>query len=337
MKPKALLIRLSSLGDVVHATAAIQPLVSAGWEVHWVTKAAFAPLLEGHPQVKSVHSFGAVRESEARARFFDWVEKERFHAVLDLHDSLRTRLWRFRLRRVAPVFVAGKPRLREILIVVFRLGRWLGFPRGGRALRQRKLAEEVVRRFGGEVKPGGDLTSLVVSAQEEAALPLPKEPFVVLLPGSAWPTKKWPGFEALAAEAASLGPVVVLGGKGDVEIEAIAASARRKNPSSTFQRYGLREAMVALKRARVIVGNDSGMAHVAEALGKRVIVVEGPTHPWMGFSPWRRDSSCLGLDLLCRPCGKTGRICWRFGLRTCLRGLSVPAVMAEVRRHWGLG
>ncbi|NUM88186.1 MAG: glycosyltransferase family 9 protein [Bdellovibrionales bacterium] len=337
MKPKALIIRLSSLGDVVHATAAAEALSLAGWEVSMVTKAAFAPLLQGHPHLAAVHSYEPARqgESAARAAFFSWVEAEQFHAILDLHDSLRTRLWRFRLRRVAKVYVARKPRLREMLILLFRLGKWVGFPPGGRALRCRDLAHQVVREFGGEPVPSARLTRLSVAPEESEPALLPKEPFLVLLPGSAWPGKKWPGFRELAMS--SPGPVVVLGGPEDKEAASIAEAARQRQPASVSLqgKAGLREAMAVLARARAIVANDTGMAHVAEALGRPVIVVEGPTHPWMGFSPWREESSLLGLDLVCRPCGKTGRLCWRFGLRTCLKGVTASAVLAEVRRHWG--
>jgi ADP-heptose:LPS heptosyltransferase len=80
-----------------------------------------------------------------------------------------------------------------------------------------------------------------------------------------------------------------------------------------------------------VIGNDTGMVHVAEALGKDVAMIEGPTHPYRGFSPYRERSLALGLPLLSRPCSKSGRVCVRFGTRLCLRGLSASEVARQLR------
>src|SRR5690606_35675269 len=171
------------------------------------------------------------------------------------------------------------------------------------------------------------------AAAAKVAPLLPPEKYFVFLPGSAWPGKKWPYFAELAERAARLGPVVVLGGEGDLECDAIAERARRINSNSVSLRgkTSMPESAAVIARAALVVGNDTGMVHVAEALGRPALVVEGPTSEALGFSVFRPESQVAALDLLCRPCSKSGRFCWRLGARTCMRGLSVDRVFSALQ------
>jgi ADP-heptose:LPS heptosyltransferase len=337
--PKALVIRLSSLGDVVLATAALGPLHGAGFRLSVVTKAPFAPLLEHHPFVGEIFRWNKTPgERAARREFFRWYESQNFDLVLDLQNSWRTWLWRRRLRKKAPVFVAKKERGREWLILYFRLGRWLAFGRGGRARKFRRLAVDALSSLGVFAPaPGGGLTQVCVREEEKEAVRelLPPGEFAAFFPGSAWKGKEWPYFPELAKVVARKIPVVALGSEKDHACDRIVLSAGQHTGSVSLRgKTDLRQSMAVLAHARWVVGNDTGMLHVAEALGKDVAMVEGPTHERMGFSPYRKGSLLLGLDLFCRPCSKSGRICWR-GTRKCLRGLSVQAVVAKLRA-WGL-
>ncbi len=335
-KPKVLLIRLSSLGDLVLSTAAIAPLRAAGYSVSLVTKSEFASLFLGQAALEQVYAFDKKADGEAVARkkLLDWATLQGFSLVIDLQDSWRTWRWRRSLRRIAPVHVLRKPRLREWLVLFLRLGRWLGFGAGGRALRFREAA---LAALGAEAVDDANLplTRLEAGSEElERVRPLlPSGDFVALMPASAWKSKEWPHFAELAAMIAKKAPVVVLGGSRDDICASVAEAAKAVNPASLslHGKTSLRESMAVLARARWVIGNDTGMVHVAEALGKPVAMVEGPTHPFMGFSPYRDDSVLLGLPLACRPCSKSGRICYRFGTRLCLRGLRVEVVAASLR------
>lgn len=334
---KVLLIRLSSMGDVVLASSAIAPLRAAGYEISLVTKKEFASLWEKHPDVAEIYSFdkNSGGEEAARKEFYAWAEKQGFAFAVDLQNSWRTWSWRRYLRRFFPVCVAQKPRGKEILVLFLRLGEWLGFRPGERALLFRLAAEDALAKRGEFTLAEGPLTRLRVTEEEKTAVAplLPSGPFVVLLPASAWKSKEWPYFPELAAIFARKAPVVVLGGKKDEICALVAAKAMAVNPASRslHGRTSLRESMAILAQARWVVGCDTGMVHVAEALGRDVAMLEGPTHPYMGFSPYRPQSEVIGLSLLCRPCSKSGRICLRFGQRVCLKGLKVADVASRLR------
>jgi ADP-heptose:LPS heptosyltransferase len=316
----------------VLCTSALAPLERAGYSVSLVVKAEFATLFRDQPGIKEVFAFDKSKgESVAREELFAWAAQRKFTLILDLQNSWRTWGWRRRLTGMAPVRALSKPRAREWLILVFRLGPWLGFGRGGRARRFRSF---VLRHLGLEDQ-GEPLTRLTISAAERAEVRalLPPGDFAVVLPAGAWKSKEWPYFPELARALAARVPVVVLGGSKDLVCEAVAAAARAVNPESRslHGRTSMRQSMAVIAEARWVVGNDTGMVHVAEALGKSVAMIEGPTHPYMGFSPYRADSAVVGLPLVCRPCSKSGRVCVRFGTRLCLRGLSAEAVGARLR------
>jgi heptosyltransferase II len=83
------------------------------------------------------------------------------------------------------------------------------------------------------------------------------------------------------------------------------------------------------------LGNDTGLGHLAEAVGVGSFVVFGPTTPEMGFGPWRSQSRTIGKDLWCRPCGKDGRFCYRPKNKfLCMTSLDSSEVLAEVLARW---
>jgi ADP-heptose:LPS heptosyltransferase len=96
--------------------------------------------------------------------------------------------------------------------------------------------------------------------------------------------------------------------------------------------WNLRQAATVLSRSTGYLGNDTGLAHLAEAVGTRALVVLGPTTADMGFGPQGAESRPVGMKLWCRPCGKDGSHCHRLLKRhACLRDLSAKEVSQVAR------
>ena len=333
VQKKVLLIRLSSLGDIVHCTAATQVLQQWDCEVYFATKPAFVPLIDAcMPGVYSYayepHMEGG--EKKARQKFFSWIEEKDFDHIVDLHDNIRTRMWRRALQKRAPLTVAHKPRLQEFCVLFLRMRTKASLGRGGRAFLYRQAALSAIRKMGvfREMENSSySLTHLQVTM--EAALSvqalLPKLDFVVFLPGSAWFGKRWSekNFMELAKKISY--PIVVLGSREEDFCDRIA-QAGSVGSVSMRGKTSFVDCAFILHKARAIIGNDTGLTHMAEALGKDVIVLEGPTSKSLGFTAYRKGSVVLGEPLFCRPCSKNGRICWRLGTRACLRDLSQDKV-----------
>lgn len=341
MRKRALVIRLSSLGDVVLSTAALPPLAAAGYDVYYVTKPAFAELLESDRRIRGVFRYDKRAlggEHSARAAFLAWARAQNFDLILDLHDSLRSWSWRSALRELAPVTVAHKPRWREWAVLFFR---WksAGLGRGGRAKLFQAAAWRALKAKGEAQPVAADrlpLTSLEIPERSPARVPAGD--YVVFAPGSAWAGKRWPEkyFAALGEKLAARAPVVVLGGARESFCAEIALAAARVNPQSVSLHgcTSLSELCAILRGAKAVVGNDTGIVHIAEALGRPVVVIEGPTDASLGFTPYRADSRAVGVDLLCRPCSKSGRFCWRGGSRICLTNVTPAQVESVVREVW---
>ena len=155
-------------------------------------------------------------------------------------------------------------------------------------------------------------------------------PAVALCIGAEYgPAKRWPAthFAALAQRLAAEGYAAwTLGGPGDAEIgDQVAALVA--DVVNLAGRTSLPEAIDLIAAARAVVSNDSGLMHVAAALGRPVIGLYGPTSPVFA-PPLSPAAVILDLDLPCSPCGK--RVC-PLGHHKCLNDLAPEQVLTVLR------
>lgn len=158
--------------------------------------------------------------------------------------------------------------------------------------------------------------------------------FIVLGPGSAWGTKRWPFYPELALLLADRFQVVVVGGNGDVESgEIIAKQLPAGLALNSAGRLSLLASAELIGRARALVGNDSAPQHLASAMGTPTVTLFGPTVPAFGFGPLApksRSAGVTGLD--CRPCDRHGPMRCPLGHWRCMRELSSREVYEILMR-----
>jgi len=155
-------------------------------------------------------------------------------------------------------------------------------------------------------------------------------PVVAFAPGAVGPSKRWPSAayaelcRRLTAEGLS---VWVLGGPDE---KALAADIVADTPARDLTGRDLRDAILALAAAAVAVSNDSGLLHVAAALGTPSIGIFGPTSPWH-WAPLNPLAATIetATELPCRPCHKP--VC-RLVHHRCMRDIPPEAVLAATRR-----
>lgn len=189
---------------------------------------------------------------------------------------------------------------------------------------------------GAEAPPEWPRPELNVPAAEVAAWRQRRElgagggAAVVLAPGAVGPSKRWPAsaYTALARRLLSEGLAVwVVGGPGEKAMaqEIVAGTAARDLTGTD-----LREAILALAAATAAVSNDSGLLHVAAALGTPTVGIFGPTSPWH-WAPLNPLAATIqaDIDLACRPCHKP--VC-RVGHHRCMVEISADHVLAATRR-----
>jgi heptosyltransferase-2 len=152
-----------------------------------------------------------------------------------------------------------------------------------------------------------------------------------LAPGSVWATKRWPGFPALAAELARSATVVIIGSAGDSGIAATISQTAGPSIIDATGRLSLLASAELIRRARLLVTNDSAPLHLASAMNTPTVAVFGPTVPAFGFGPLAERSRTIGIDALaCRPCDRHGPNSCPLRHWNCMREVSVDQVLGAV-------
>lgn len=319
MPHRILLVRFSALGDVLLTTPLVRALATA-WpdaRITYVTKAAAAPVFARSPRVAEVVALdpgGSVRGLARRLAGAPW------DLCVDLHASLRARL----LRMLVPgPWRAVRPR---------RWDRRLCIAFGADRLRD---APPVAERYFAAVsdlgvRPDGEPAEMFTSPEEDArAAALAPGGHVVVAPGAAHATKRWPPshWRALAARLRAEGLTVV--GVGT------AGERERLEDAHAVPAFGegLGVTAALLRHAACAVTHDSGLMHLASAMGAPVVALFGPTTPAFGYAPYRATGVLLHRTLPCRPCAPYGGPRCPLGHHRCMIDID-PATVAEavVRR-----
>jgi heptosyltransferase-2 len=168
--------------------------------------------------------------------------------------------------------------------------------------------------------------------RERLALAEPERRVIALAPGAVGPSKRWPAehYAGLARALTAQGSAVwVTGSSAETDI---AAEIRAANPANIRDLTGpdLRNAILALAAADLVISNDSGLLHVAAAIGTPSIGIFGPTSPWH----WAPLNPLAGIietttTLLCRPCHKPR---CRLGHHRCMRDVPIERLLQETER-----
>jgi len=166
--------------------------------------------------------------------------------------------------------------------------------------------------------------------RRDQGLAIDSRPVMVLAPGAVGPSKRWPAsaYTALARRLIAEGFAVwVVGGP---EEKSLAAEIIGETAARDLTGHDLRNAILALAAAAVAVSNDSGLLHVAAALGTPAIGIFGPTSPWH-WAPFNPLAAIIESKskVECRPCHKP--VC-RFGHHRCMRDIPPDQVLAAVRQ-----
>ena len=228
-----------------------------------------------------------------------------------------------RLIGVEQVFVPGDA-LPDVPLVDLQnsvRSRWL--LRGRSVVRVERQDLRRRLRVAFKTAPGDRVVERYARAAGVGAAPAPWLPTVargdvlLLAPGAAHATKRWPHWEALAR--AWPGPVRALGGPGDEAIvERIGGVCEA----------GFAKTLDAMNGAFAMVAGDTGLLHLAAAVGLPVVGLFGPTTSTDGF--WCHGGVALELPLACRPCSRFGGARCPMGDHLCLQGIEVERVVRAV-------
>jgi heptosyltransferase-1 len=333
-KPRILLIKLSSLGDVINALPTLEALRSLFPRGHitWLVEDTNAPVLAGHPALDEIWPVPRPRLGNGRflANLQETFQAARrlrerpFDLVIDLQGLFKSAFWAALARGGRKL---GYDRTREFSYLALT-ERLAPFDSEAHAV-WRYL--NVARYLGAPAVP--PLFRLGLNTPEDLdhlISPETRRPLAVMHPGARWPTKLWP-----AAHWARLAgwlarekgfQVVITGSPGDRNLAGEIIATAEVPILNLAGRTSLAELAALLRKARLAVTTDTGPMHLACALGTPVAALFGPTAPWR-TGPFGQGHEVVRLALPCSPCFR--RLCPE---PRCLTELKAPAVQEAVEK-----
>jgi heptosyltransferase-1 len=297
---RVLVVRLGAMGDVLHAMPAVAALRAQLPECHvgWAIEPRWAPLLQSDaaaasrtrsmPLVDVVHTANARGWARQPLASSTWramralrseLHAQRYDLAIDLQGAVRSAL----IGRASGAELAGEANPRE------GPARW--FFKHKVETRGVHVIEQAAEVVAGAT--GLTLTSMLpplpvdCAAEARVAEMLPEaQPLVLLHPGAGWGAKRWPAerYGALAAALKARGYTVVVNCAPGEETLAMDV-ARSSGGAAREIVTDMAELIAMTRRCALVIGGDTGPAHLACALGKPVVGIYGPTDPARN-GPW---------------------------------------------------
>ncbi|RNI31232.1 glycosyltransferase family 9 protein [Rufibacter latericius] len=309
---KILIIRFSSIGDIVLTTPVIRCVKEQvpGAEVHFCTKAAFRNIVASNPYVDKVFCL----ETSLKALLLQ-LKAENYDLVLDLHNNLRTRILKTRLNRPSRSF--DKLNYQKWLLVKFKINRMPDV--------------HIVDRYLATAAPLGvqnDVKGLDYFIPEKDEVDLNMLPithqqgYYAIAIGAQHYTKRLPVDRLIELCEKINGPVILLGGKEDEPVAHMMEVFFRSEPYFSHDtpypnnrtviynacgKYNLNGSASLVRQAQAVFSHDTGLMHIAAAFQKKIYSIWGNTVPAFGMYPYTQDYEVMEVkNLYCRPCSKIG-------------------------------
>ncbi len=328
---KILIIRFSSIGDIVLTTPVIRCVKQQlpGAEVHFLTKKAFAPILEHNPYIDGLHFL-----QDGLWETVKYLKAFGFDYIIDLHHNQRTMAIRALMGTRASVF--NKLNVEKWLMVNFKVDQ---LPRVHIVDRYLAAATPL-----GVADDGGGLDYFIPKEQEIDLATLPethRDGYVALIIGAKHATKQYP-VDLLAEVCRQVPyPIILLGGPEDrpagEQVTTLSENTLVYNACGQFSLHG--SASLA-RQANVVVSNDTGLMHISAAFQKPIVSLWGNTIPEFGMFPYYGKNSPVQpvimevRDLPCRPCSKIGYAqCPRDHFK-CMREIKPTEVAERIKGLW---
>lgn len=346
---RILLIKPSSLGDVIHALPVLGGLRKRypTARIDWLIGSPFASLLAEHPLIDALvefdrKRFGRLWRSPAAAlafvRFIRRLRQPRYDLVVDLQGLFRTGFFAYTTgaktrigfgdaRESAPRFythrlVGGSGNVHAVDRYL-QVGDLLGFTPGP-------------VRFALPLTDT-DRTSAAALLRNQASRPDTR--LVAIAPGARWETKCWlperyaRTIDALHDSDADIA-CVLLGGPEETPRCAEITARCRTTPLDLTGQTSLRQLVALIERADLVICQDSATAHIAAALDRPLVCITGPTNP-LRTGPYRRLPDVVWLEPECAPC-YLRRLSQCPHDHRCMRDLTVEQVVAAARQALNL-
>lgn len=327
MKTKFLIIRFSSIGDIVLTSPVVRCLKNQvpESEIHYLTKKRNADLIAANPYIDQIHLL-----EESLSETIKKLREEKYDYIIDLHNNLRS--LRVKLQLGIKSYSFNKLNISKLLLTVLKINTMPNCH-----IVDRNLA--TLKRFNVE-NDGKGLDYFITPEDEQFVESLPpayKEGYIALVLAGTYMTKKMPVEKYRSLISNSPYKFILLGGVKEEPMAAIIRSWKTGNVLDYTGKIGINWSACIIKNARLVISNDTGLMHIAAAYHKKILSVWGNTVPELGMSPYMAGKGSELLEvkgLNCRPCSKLGyNKCPKKHFR-CMLDQSEPQMINWVKREF---
>lgn len=298
---KILIIRFSSIGDIVLTTPVIRAIKKQHPHacIHFLTKNGFRNVLEHNPYIDKVHLF-----KEDLKDIITELQKEDFDCIVDLQKNRKSRRVVSALNK--PHYSFPKLNIKKWIFVNLKINLLPGI--------------HIVDRYFKAAEPLGvknDGQGLDFTIQEEGdfdVMDLPavfEDGFVAVALGAQHETKRIPVDKIIEIGRILYKPMLLLGGADVFDRGEAIADELGERVFNSCGKFNLQQSAAMIKESDCIITGDTGMMHIAAALHKPIASIWGNTVPEFGMYPYMPGERDLFRifevnDLGCRPCSKLG-------------------------------
>ena len=339
---KILILRFSSIGDIVLATPLLRVLHShfPYSKIDFVVRKEYAELIRNNENLNQIIEFDATNGFSGLRKLKTNLRAEHYDLVIDIHNSLRSRYLRWMIP-ASEVVVISKRLFARMMLVRYKKN----FYRSAGSVADRYI--ETMQEYGLKNDGRGLELSIADGTRLKTFSTLKnlgiqqRGTLIGLCPAAKHATKCWPQERftelgvKLSADANT--QILLFGGPDDKEkcmaIAHAINSVRGEGVATNLSgELSLLESAVAMEACSLIVTNDTGLMHIACAMKKKVVAIFGPTVGEFGFFPVGTQSVVVERNgLYCRPCSHIGlNTCPEKHFR-CMNEIQVEDVITSIR------
>lgn len=315
---KILVLRFSSLGDIVLTTSVLRFLKRQypQGEIHYATKEAFKDVLEYNPNIDKLLLLNNKVKEKNEKQLIDSLKKNApYDIIIDLHSSLRS----YKICKLVPskkVSRFRKPYFRRFLLVNLKINLLKKYP-------------DVTTRYLLAASMPFDEASLLKNKVPNISIPkalenranfLPKQEKNIILSvamGSQWFTKKWPTkfyaqtIRQIDKELGAKLKIILLGAENEVNDAKGLSSLLPKSLSGKVDdrtgKLSILETASIIKNSHILLCNDSGLMHIAACFNTKIFGIFLSTVPELGFLPPSNQFTLIQERVHCAPCTTKGK------------------------------
>ena len=331
---KFLVIRLSSIGDIVLASPVVRCLKKQveDAEVHFLTKASFKIVTESNPYIDKFFYYNNNMDE-----LIEDLKEENYDYIIDLHNNIRT----LKIKRSLKVkaFTINKLNTQKFLLTKLHIN---VMPGEHITLRSLKTVES----FG--VKDDGLGLDYFIPKKDivpDNDIPTSHSAgFIAIVIGASYYTKKLPVHKLQELCSKIDHPIILVGGKEDIkEGKAIAAI----DPVKIYNacgKFNLNESADLVRRSKLVISHDTGLQYIACAFNKQVLAIWGGTTPKLDVEPFYGSrflstqkklpyENIIVPGLWCQPCSKYGKKKCPLGHFKCMELQDIDSIVKKANER----